>query len=169
MGGVLDSARFAYLIAAATGAEIADVDALVMGAHGDAMVPMPRLSTVRGRPLTEVLSEAEVAEIVSRTVAGGAEVVALLKTGCAFYAPGACGASMGDASVKDSGRTMPSCVLLEGEYGISDVHMSVPARLGRDGVLEVVQLDLVAGEVEALQASARQITEQLAALEAALA
>ena len=168
MGGVLDSARFAYLIAVATGAAIADVDALVMGAHGDAMVPMPRLSTVGGRPLTELLSETQVADIVRRTVSGGAEVVALLKTGSAFYAPGACVASMVDAIVSDSGKTMPSCVLLEGEYGIFDIHMSVPARLGRDGVLEVVELALVPAESEALRASGRQITEQLVALEAAL-
>jgi malate dehydrogenase len=169
MGGLLDSARFAYLIAEATGAAVADVEALVMGAHGDAMVPMPRLSTVRGRPLTEMLSEAEVAEIVRRTVAGGAEVVALLKTGSAFYAPGACVASMVGAIVSDSGAMMPSCVLLEGEYGISGVHMSVPARLGRGGVLKVVELDLTASERDALRDSASQIHEQLAALEAALA
>jgi malate dehydrogenase len=167
MGGVLDSARFAHVIAEATGASISEVDALVVGAHGDAMVPMPRLSTVAGRPLTDLLPEDEVAELVRRTVFGGAEVVALLKTGSAFYAPGVSVASMVEAVLGDSGAVLPTCARLNGEYGISGVHMSVPAVLGRQGVLAVPELELTTSELEALRASSAQIAEQIAALESA--
>ena len=167
MGGVLDSARFAYFIAEATGAAISEVDALVVGAHGDAMVPLPRLSTIAGRPLTDLLPEDEVAELVRRTVFGGAEVVALLKTGSAFYAPGASVASMVESVLGDTCAVLPSCVRLEGAYGISGVHMSVPAVLGRAGVVAVPELPLTDGELTALRASAEQIREQIAALEAA--
>jgi malate dehydrogenase len=167
MGGVLDSARFAYFIAEATGAPIGCVDALVMGAHGDAMVPLPRLSTVAGRPLTELLPADEVDEVVRRTVHGGAEVVALLKTGSAFYAPGASVAAMVEAILGDTGAVLPSCVHLEGQYGVSGVHMSVPAVLGRTGVLAVPELPLLDDELAAVRASAAQVREQIAALEAA--
>jgi len=167
MGGVLDSARFAYFIAEATGASISEVEALVVGAHGDAMVPMPRLSTVAGRPLTDLLPAEEVAEVVRRTVFGGAEVVSLLKTGSAFYAPGASVASMVEAVLSDSGAVLPSCVRLEGEYGISGVHMSVPAVLGREGVRAVPELPLEPAELAALQASAAAVAEQISALESA--
>jgi malate dehydrogenase len=166
MGGVLDSARFAYFIAQATGAAIGDVEALVVGAHGDAMVPLPRLSTVAGLPLTGLLSDEEVAEVVRRTVFGGAEVVALLKTGSAFYAPGVSVASMVEAVLGDSGAILPSCVRLTGEYGVDGVHMSVPAVLGRKGVTAVPELPLDGAELSALRASAAQIREQITALEA---
>ena len=164
MGGVLDSARFAYFIAAATGAEIADVEALVVGAHGDAMVPLPRLSTVAGRPVTELLSAEDVEEIVRRTVFGGAEVVSLLKTGSAFYAPGASVTAMVEAVLGDTGAVLPSCVRLEGQYGISGLYMSVPAVLGRAGVVGVPELELTDAELAALRASAEGIAEGLAAL-----
>jgi len=167
MGGVLDSARFAYFIADATGAAIDEIDALVVGAHGDAMVPLPRLSSVSGRPLTEVLSADAVAEVVRRTIFGGAEVVSLLKTGSAFYAPGASAAAMVEAMLFDTGVAMPSCVLLTGEYGIDGVHMSVPAILGPTGVAEVPELELDDDELAALRASAEGIREQVAALESA--
>jgi malate dehydrogenase len=167
MGGVLDSARFAYFMAEATGAAIGDVEALVVGAHGDAMVPLPRLSTVAGRPLTDLLSAGEVAEVVRRTVFGGAEVVGLLKTGSAFYAPGASVSAMVEAVLGDTGAVLSSCVRLDGPYGISGVHMSVPAVLGRAGVLAVPELPLLDEELDALRASAAQIGEQIAALEAA--
>jgi malate dehydrogenase len=169
MGGVLDSARFAYFIAQATGAAIGDVEALVVGAHGDAMVPLPRLSTVAGRPLTDLLPDGEVAEIVRRTVFGGAEVVSLLKTGSAFYAPGVSVAAMVEAILSGESTVLPSCVRLEGQYGISGVHMTVPAVLGRGGVLGVPELDLTDDELTALRASAAQISEQIAALESAQA
>jgi malate dehydrogenase len=169
MGGVLDSARFAYFIAEATGAAIGEVEALVVGAHGDAMVPLPRLSTVAGRPLTDLLPAEEVAEVVRRTVFGGAEVVALLKTGSAFYAPGVSVAAMVEAVVGDTGAVLPSCVRLCGEYGVEGVHMSVPALLGRGGVLAVPELPLDDAELAAVRASAAQISEQIAALETARA
>jgi malate dehydrogenase len=168
MGAVLDSARFAYFIAQATGSPISDIDALVVGAHGDSMVPLPRLSTVQGRPLTDVLGAGEVAEVVRRTVFGGAEVVALLKTGSAYYAPAASAVAMVRAILDDSGRVLPSCVLLEGQYGISDLYMAVPARLGRGGVAEVPELELTAGELEQLRSSAEGIREAIAALGEAL-
>jgi malate dehydrogenase len=167
MGGVLDSARFAYFIAEATGAPISEVEALVIGAHGDAMVPLPRLSTVAGRPLTELLPREEVDEVVRRTVFGGAEVVALLKTGSAFYAPGVSVAVMVEAILADASTVVPACVRLEGEYGISGVHMTVPAVLGAAGVLAVPELALEASELAALQASAASIAVQIAALESA--
>jgi malate dehydrogenase len=140
MGGVLDSARFAYFIAKETGAAITTIDALVVGAHGDAMVPLPRLSTVAGRPLTELLPAEAVEELVRRTVFGGAEVVALLKTGSAYYAPAASVASMVEAVLSDTREVMPSCVLLEGQYGISGTYMSVPAVIGTGGVVAVPEL-----------------------------
>jgi malate dehydrogenase len=159
MGGVLDSARFAYAIAAKTGASVAEIDALAMGAHGDAMVPMPRFSTVRGTALTELLSAEDVDALVQRTVFGGAEVVSLLKTGSAFYAPAASVVAMVRAILGDTGETLPSCVRLSGEYGIDDVYMTVPVRLGRDGVREVVELPVNDAERAALQASAGTIAD----------
>jgi malate dehydrogenase len=167
MGGVLDSARFAYFIAEATGAPISEVVALVVGAHGDAMVPLPRLSTVDGCPLTEILAGEQVDEIVRRTVFGGAEVVSLLKTGSAFYAPGVSVGAMVGAILADESAVLPACVRLEGQYGISGIHMTVPAVLGARGVLEVPELDLEPGELAALRASAAQIAGQIAALEGA--
>jgi len=167
MGGVLDSARFAYFIAQATGAAIGEVEALVVGAHGDAMVPLPRLSTVAGRPLTELLPSEEVDEIVRRTVFGGAEVVSLLKTGSAFYAPGVSVAAMVEAILADASVVLPSCVRLDGQYGVTGIHMTVPAVLGRAGVLAVPELPLEPAELAAVQASAAQIAEQIAALESA--
>ena len=164
MGGVLDSARFAFAIAEKTGAPISDIDALAIGAHGDAMVPMPRFSTVNGTPLTELLPADEIAALFERTVFGGAEVVALLKTGSAFYAPAASVVRMVRAILGDTGETLPTCAYLSGEYGIDDVYMSVPVRLGRAGVLEVVELALSPAELEALQASAATIAEAVDSL-----
>lgn len=161
MGGVLDSARFAYFIAQATGAAITDVEALVIGAHGDSMLPMPRLSTVGGRSLTDVLSAEEVAEVVRRTVFGGAEVVSLLKTGSAFYAPASSITAMVAAIVGDTGAVLPSCVMLEGQYDISDVYLSVPASLGKGGVRDVPELLLNAEELAQLHACAESVSAGL--------
>ena len=165
MGGVLDSARFAYFIAQATGAPITDVDALVIGAHGDTMVPLPRFSTVAGTPLPELLPAAEVADMVRRTVHGGAEVVSLLKTGSAFYAPAASVTQMVAAILGDTGAVLPCCVLLGGEYGLSGLHLNVPAGLGQSGVRSIPELDLDAAELEALRASAVGVFEALAAVD----
>ncbi len=165
MGGVLDSARFAYFIAQATGAAIDDIEAVVIGAHGETMVPLPRLSMVAGTPLPSVLGADEITEVVRRTVNGGAEVVSLLKTGSAFYAPGVSVAAMVQAIVTDARITMSSCVHLTGQYGIVDVYLNVPAVIGRAGVIEVPEWGLTDEEREALMASARGVAEQLAALE----
>ena len=164
MGGVLDSARFAYSIAEATGAGLGEIEAVVMGAHGDGMVPVPSLSAVGGRPLPELLSEAEVETLGKRTVFGGAEVVSLLKTGSAFYAPGASVTSMVRAILDDTGETMPSCVLLEGRYGMDDLYMSVPASIGRAGVLDVPEAPLTERELSALRVSGAAIEKSLDAL-----
>ena len=165
MGGVLDSARFAYAIAEETGAPIDSIDALAVGAHGDAMVPLPRHSTVDGTPITTLLAPDRVQALVERTVFGGAEVVSLLKTGSAFYAPAASVVAMVEAVLRDSGSVLPSCVYLDGEYGISDVYLSVPAALGRDGVREVAELVLDDEELSALQASAATVAEAVSGLE----
>ena len=165
MGGVLDSARFAYFIAEATGAPVSDIDAVVIGAHGDTMVPLPRFSTVRGMPLSETLPPDEVTEVVRRTVFGGAEVVGLLGSGSAFYAPAASIAAMVEAILGDTGAVLPSCVLLDGEYGLSGLHLNVPAALGRGGVREVVVWDLDATERAALAESAVGVAEMLASID----
>jgi malate dehydrogenase len=164
MGGVLDSARFAYAIAEETGAGIDTITALAVGAHGDAMVPLPRHSTVAGTPLTELLAPERVDALVKRTIFGGAEVVALLKTGSAFYAPAASVTAMVEAVLGDTGAVLPSCVHLSGEYGISGVYMSVPASLGRQGVRGVVGIDLDDAELAALRASADSVAEAVTAL-----
>jgi malate dehydrogenase len=164
MGGVLDSARFAYAISETAGAPIEAVEAVVMGAHGDKMVPVPSLSTVNGVPVAEAMSAEDADAVVERTVFGGAEVVSLLKTGSAFYAPGASVAAMVRAILSDSRETMPSCVLLSGEYGISDLYMSVPAVVGREGVLDVPEVVLTEDEAARLAASAASIAESLDAL-----
>ncbi len=162
MGGVLDSARFAYYIAKATGEDVRDIDALTCGQHGETMLPLPRHSTVCGRPLTDILPPDEVDAVVKATVAGGSEVVGLLGKGSAYYAPGSSIAAMVAAVVGDTGETMPSCVLLRGEYGIDGVYVSVPATLGAEGLLAVPELELDAGELAALQASAGKVREQTA-------
>ena len=165
MGGVLDSARFRYAVAEATGAPLERVHAIAIGAHGDAMVPIRSWATVDGKPLAEVLPADQVDALVARTVNGGAEVVALLKTGSAFYAPAASVVEMVEAVLADSGRVLPTCARLEGEYGISGVHMSVPARLGAAGVVEVVEMPLADDELAALRASAATIADGVAELE----
>lgn len=164
MGGVLDSARFTFAIAEKTGASVASIDALAMGAHGDAMVPMPRFSTIDGTPITDSLPAEDVDALVSRTINGGAEVVALLKTGSAYYAPGASAMRMVRAMLADSGEVLPSCVYLSGEYGINDVYMTVPAKLGASGVVAIDELPFDAAELAAAQASAATIAEAVDSL-----
>jgi malate dehydrogenase len=163
-GGVLDSARFAYAVAEKTGAPIDEIEALAIGAHGDAMVPMPRFTSVNGVSITQLLTAAEVDAVAERTTFGGAEVVALLRTGSAFYAPAGSIVAMVRAIVGDTGQTLPSCVYLDGEYGIEDVYMSVPARFGRGGVLGEVELPLNDDELNALQVSAATVAESVDAL-----
>ncbi|MCL1847311.1 MAG: malate dehydrogenase [Coriobacteriia bacterium] len=163
MGGVLDTARFTHAIAALTGAQPEQIDALVIGAHGEAMVPLPRLSTVNGVPLPQLLSDPQIASAVQDTIQGGAAVVELLKTGSAFYAPASSIALMVAELLRPSGRVLSVCARLEGEYGIDGVYMCVPAILGAAGIERIVELQLDAAELDQLRCSAETIKEQLAA------
>ena len=161
MGGVLDSARFTFAVAEATGADVSDIQSFALGAHGDKMAPMPRFTTVKGTPITELLSEEEIDALVKRTIFGGAEVVSFLKTGSAFYAPAASIAHMVEAILHDTKEVMPICAYVDGPYDIHDVYVGVPARLGANGIEEIVEFDLNAEELETLQASAASCAKQL--------
>ncbi len=152
--GMLDTARFTDFVAEAAGVPVAEVRTLTLGSHGDTMVPVPSRSTVGGRPLTEVLPADTVDQLVVRTRNGGAEVVALLKTGSAYYAPSAAAARMARAVVEDSGAVMPACVWVDGEFGISGVYLGVEAELGREGVRRVVETPLTETELAALREAA---------------
>jgi len=132
---------------------IADVSAFVLGGHGDTMVPLPRYSTVAGIPITELMSEAQVAAICDRTAKGGAEIVGYLKTGSAFYAPGAAVVEMAEAILKDKKRILPCAAYLEGEYGVDGYYLGVPCKLGGNGVESVMELDLSEEESMALHNS----------------
>jgi malate dehydrogenase len=155
--GMLDTARFRHFLAERLGVPTREVTALTLGSHGDTMVPVPSQSSVGGKPLAEVLDQAAVDEIVQRTRDGGAEIVALLKTGSAYFAPAAAAASMVRAVARDTGEVQPVSAWVEGAYGIEGVYLGVPARLGRDGVAEVVELPLADGEVAGLRAAAEAV------------
>jgi malate dehydrogenase len=157
MAPLLDAARMRYFIAQALKAPISQVYAEVMGSHGDLMVPVPRFSTVNGKPITKLLTPEQVKNIVEKTTNGGAEIVALLKTGSAYYAPGSAAARMAEAIVKDEKTVINSCCCLTGQYGIQDVCLGVPARLGRNGVEEIVELELSAEEMVTLKKAAQAI------------
>jgi malate dehydrogenase len=161
MGGVLDTARFTYAISQELGVDPSVVNALVIGAHGEAMVPLPRLASVNGTPLPELLAPEQIAKVVLNTVQGGAAVVELLKTGSAFYAPASSIVQMVAELLQPTGKVLSACVRLEGEYGIDDVYMCVPARLGKGGVEEIVELDLNSEEQAGLKNSANSIKAQL--------
>jgi len=168
MAGVLDSARMRAFIAQELDVSIEDVSAFVLGGHGDAMVPLPRYSTVAGIPITELLSAERVEAICRRTAAGGAEIVELLKTGSAFYAPGASVVEMAESILKDKKRILPCAAFLEGEYGIDGYYMGVPCKLGGNGVESVIELDLTDAEKAQLDqslASVRQLVRDVDALE----
>ena len=145
MAGILDTARFRAFIAWETGASIKDVQTMVLGGHGDQMVPVVSATTVGGVPLTELASKARIAKLVQRTRVGGGEIVNLLGTS-AWYAPGAAAAQMVDAILLDEKRILPCTALLEGEYGISGLYMGVPVKLGAAGIEEIVKLRLSAEE-----------------------
>lgn len=166
MAGVLDTARFRTFLAQELGVSVKDVQAYVLGGHGDQMVPLTKYTTVGGVPISDLLSAEALERIVKRTQGGGGEIVALLKTGSAFYAPSAAVAEMVDAILLDQKRLLPCAALLEGEYGISGVYMGVPVILGAGGVERVVELDLTADEKAALDKSAdavRELVEVMAA------
>jgi len=155
--GMLDTARFTDFVADAAGVPVTEVRTLTLGSHGDTMVPVPSRSTVGGRPLTEVLPADTIAQLVARTRNGGAEVVALLKSGSAYFAPSAAAARMVRAIVEDAGTVMPVCAWVDGEFGISGVYLGVETELGREGVRRVVDTPLTAGELAALREAAEAV------------
>lgn len=159
MAGVLDSARYACFIAEALECSIKDVRAMVLGGHGDTMVPVPQYSTVNGIPITELLPKDKIDAINTRTKNGGAEIVSLLKTGSAYYAPSSSAVAMAEAVLLDSNRILPCCALLSGEYGVTDLYCGVPVALGKNGVNKIIQLDLSADELSALQNSVAAVRE----------
>ena len=163
--GMLDSARLAHFIAERTGADILDVEAVTLGSHGETMVPVPSRCRVGGKLLTEALDDATIEELVVRTRNGGAEVVALLKTGSAYYAPSAAAAAMVLAVLDDTGAEMPVCAWMKGQYGISDVYLGVMARLGADGVQEVVEIPLTPDEEAGLREAADAVKAKVADLQ----
>ena len=155
--GMLDTARFTNFVAEKLGVKVGAVKTLTLGSHGDTMVPVPSRCTVDGKPLTDLLSQAEIADLVDRTRNGGAEVVALLKTGSAYYAPSAAAARMAKAVIEDSGAVMPVCAWVDGEYGISGVYLGVEAEIGRTGIKKVVEGTLTDSEVAALKEAAEAV------------
>ena len=148
--GILDSSRFAYFIAEKLSVDTSDVYALTLGSHGETMVPVPSLCTVKGEPLIDILSESDINELVEKTSNGGAEIVGLLKTGSAYFAPASSAAVMVKSIINNSDEIFPVCAWLEGQYGIDDVYLGVPAKLGKDGVTEVVEFELTEPEKNAL-------------------
>ena len=163
MAGVLDSARYRTFIADAVGVAPADVNALVMGIHGDLMLPMVRLANVGGVPITDLLSEKKIAEIVHRTQTGGIEIVNHLKTGSAFYTPGLAAVEMAEAVLTDSKRVMPCAAYLEGEFGISGFFLGVPVVLGENGVERILEFELTDEEKTALAGSVKAVSKQMEA------
>lgn len=164
MAGVLDGARFRSFIAEETGVSVKDIQAFVLGGHGDTMVPMPRHCSIGGVPLTEFLSKEKIEALVDRTRNGGAEIVGLLKTGSAYYAPSASAVQMAEAILKDQHRILPCAAYLEGEYGVKDIFLGVLCRLGGKGLEKVVELELNETERAGLDNSIKHVKELVAAL-----
>jgi malate dehydrogenase len=164
MAGVLDSARMSTFVAQECKVSVENVHSFVLGGHGDDMVPLPRYSTVAGIPLPDLLSKEKIDAIVERTRKGGAEIVNLLKTGSAYYAPSASAVEMVEAILKDKKKILPCAVYLEGEYGINGLFVGVPVKLGEKGAEEIIQIKLTADENAALQKSAASVKELVAVL-----
>ncbi len=164
MAGVLDSARMRTFLAEALNVSVENVTAFVLGGHGDTMVPLPRYSTCAGIPVTELLPKDVLEKIVARTAGGGAEIVSLLKTGSAYYAPSAAAVEMVEAILLDKKKILPCAVYLEGEYGINGLFVGVPVKLGAGGVEEIIQINLTAEERAALQKSAASVQELITVL-----
>ena len=162
--GVLDSSRFAYFISEKLNVNMNEVEAWTLGSHGETMVPAPSQCKVDGKPLTELLTNDEIEELVKRTSDGGAEIVALLKTGSAYFAPSSAAATMVKSIISDSNNVLPSCSWVSGEYGISDVYLGVPTKLGKDGVTEIVELDLNTEELENLKSAADSVKQKVSEL-----
>ncbi|MCL4541962.1 MAG: malate dehydrogenase [Chloroflexi bacterium] len=165
--GVLDSARFRTFIALELDVSVEDVTAFVLGGHGDEMVPLPRYSTVAGIPITELLPQERIDAIVRRTAGGGGEIVNLLKTGSAFYAPAAALAEMASSILLDKKRVLPCSAYLEGEYGISGIFFGVPCKLGARGIEQIIEISLTVTEQEALNRSASAVRTMVTELRVA--
>jgi malate dehydrogenase len=159
MAGVLDSARMSAFVAMELGVSVENVNSFVLGGHGDDMVPLARYSTVAGIPLPDLLPTDRIAAIVDRTRKGGAEIVNLLKTGSAYYAPSAAVVEMVEAILKDKKKILPCAAYLEGEYGINGLYVGVPVKLGARGVEQIIEIKLTADEKAALDKSAASVRE----------
>ena len=162
--GVLDAARYRTFIAMETGVSVEDIQAMLMGGHGDEMVPLPRFTTIGGIPVTDFIPAGRLDEIVERARKGGGEIVNLLKTGSAYYAPAAATVQMVEAVVRDKNRVLPAACYLEGEYGLNDMYFGVPCVLGAGGVKKVIQLNLNADEKALVSASAAAVKSSIEAL-----
>ncbi|RTZ96754.1 MAG: malate dehydrogenase [Deltaproteobacteria bacterium] len=159
MAGVLDSARFRAFIAMELDVSVENTHAFVLGGHGDTMVPLPRFSTVAGIPITELMSKERIDALVDRTANGGAEIVSLLKTGSAYYAPASAAVEMAESILKDKKKILPCAAYLEGEYGINDLFIGVPVKLGANGIEGVIEISLTDDEKAALKKSADAVAE----------
>ncbi|NLG62709.1 MAG: malate dehydrogenase [Candidatus Cloacimonetes bacterium] len=164
MAGVLDTARYRSFIALELDVSVEDIQALVLGGHGDTMVPLASYTTVSGIPLSQLLPQERIDALVDRARTGGAEIVGLLKTGSAYYAPAAAAVQMAEAIVKDKKRILPCAAWLQGEYGMEGLFLGVPVKLGRNGMEQIVEVELTAGEKAALEKSAAAVRETMAAL-----
>jgi malate dehydrogenase len=164
MAGVLDTARFRVFIAMELNVSVEDIQALVLGGHGDSMVPIPSNASVGGIPLTQLLSKEKIDAIVARTRKAGGEIVALLKTGSAYYSPSASVIQMAEAILKDKKRILPCCAYLEGEYGLNDIYFGVPVKLGTDGIEQILKVSLTEEEKILVQQSGKTVKESIAVL-----
>lgn len=165
-GGVLDASRYRTFIAQEAGVSVEDVQAMLMGGHGDEMVPLPRYTTIAGIPVTEFISAERLGAIVERAKKGGGEIVQLLKTGSAYYAPSAATVQMVEAILKDKKRVLPAAAYLQGEYGLNDLFFGVPVKLGTGGIEQIIELPLSDEEKAAVEKSANLVRESIGALPA---
>lgn len=161
MAGVLDTARYRTFIAMELNVSVRDINAMVLGGHGDDMVPLPRYTTVAGIPLTQLMEKDKIESIIARTRQGGAEIVKYLKEGSAYYAPSAAVTEMVEAIVKDSKRVLPCAAWLTGQYGLQDLYVGVPVKLGKNGVEEIFEIELSNDELAALRKSAEHVRENI--------
>lgn len=164
MAGILDTARFKAFIALEMGVSVEDIQALLLGGHGDEMVPLPRFTTISGIPLTQLLPKETIDRLVDRTRKGGGEIVNLLKTGSAFYAPSAAAIQMAEAILKDKKRILPCCVYLDGEFGLKDICFGVPVKLGAKGAEAIIELQLTEDEKKLVAKSAESVKKSITEL-----
>ena len=164
MAGILDTARYKAFIAMELGISVEDIQALILGGHGDEMVPLPRYTTVSGIPLSQLMPKEKIDRLVDRTRKGGGEIVNLLKTGSAFYAPSAGVIQMAEAILKDKKRILPCCVYLNGEYGLKDICFGVPVKLGAKGIESIIELELTEEEKKLMAKSAETVKKSIAEL-----